>query len=443
MEKYSMNNFQKNKLDVLLKKYIENSDCSEANFNIAVFYNQIGQTASAISYYLRAAERATEDLLKYESLIKASICFDSQGCRNNSVEGMLKHCVALMPKRPEGYFYLSRFYERSFRWFDSYLIASIGEKVSCRNPSKLRTELDYPGFYGIIFEKAVSSWHTGLCEESRDYFKYLSIYEPLDKLHKNSVRYNLKNLNAWKDESYFYSFCKSKNEEVEMSQNNLNLYYGKDFEKLKYKFDNCEQIDRNYSEAFQDIFILTILNGKNNGTYLEIGGGLPFYGNNTYLLESKFGWNGITLDIDTESSERFFRDRENISLCSNALQVDYSCLLEDCHMPNNIDYLQLDCDPPNVTYEILNKIPFDKYKFAIITYEHDYYIDETKSFQDKSKKYLESLGYLRVISNISPDDNRPYEDWWVHPDLVDMEMVNKIINIDDSTKKAKNIFLLQ
>ena len=168
-----MNNFQKNKLDVLLKKYIENSDCSEANFNIAVFYNQIGQTASAISYYLRAAERATEDLLKYESLIKASICFDSQGCRNNSVEGMLKHCVALMPKRPEGYFYLSRFYERSFRWFDSYLIASIGEKVSCRNPSKLRTELDYPGFYGIIFEKAVSSWHTGLCEESRDYFKYL------------------------------------------------------------------------------------------------------------------------------------------------------------------------------------------------------------------------------------------------------------------------------
>lgn len=434
---------QKDKLKSLLYNYIESPDCPEANFNIGVYYHEIGQAASAISYYLRAAERSTEDILMYEALIKASICFDSQGCRNNSVEGMLKHCVALMPKRPEGYFYLSRFYERSFRWSDSYLIASIGEKVSSRNPSKLRTKLDYPGFYGIIFEKAVSSWHTGLCEESRDYFKYLSIYEPLDKLHKNSVIYNLKNLKAWKDESNFYSFCRSKSQEIEMSENNLNLYYRKDFKNLKYNFNNCEHIDRNYSEAFQDIFILTLLNGKRNGTYLEIGGGLPFYGNNTYLLESKFDWYGITLDIDPESSERHFRDRGNVSVCLDAREVDYAYLLEDCRMPNNIDYLQLDCDPPNITYDILNKIPFDKYKFAIITYEHDYYIDETKSFQEKSKNYLEGLGYLRVISNISPDDNRPYEDWWVHPDLVNMEIVNKIINVDNSIKKSRNIFLLQ
>jgi hypothetical protein len=432
---------EKDTLRSLLYKYIESPDCPDINFNIAVYYHSIGQTASAISYYLRAAERATENILMYEALIKASICFDSQGCRNNSVEGMLKHCVALMPERPEGYFYLSRFYERSFKWFDSYLIASIGEKVSCKNPSKLRTEIDYPGFYGIIFEKAVSSWHTGLCEESRDYFRYLSIYEPLNALHKNSVIYNLKNLNAWKNESDFHLFCKSKEEELEKSQNNLSLYYKKDFENLKYKFNNCEVIDRNYSEAFQDMFILFLLNGKKNGTYLEIGGGLPFYGNNTYLLESNFDWYGITLDIDPESSERYFRDRGNVSVCVDAKEVNYNHLLENCNMPNNIDYLQLDCDPPNITYEILNKIPFDKYKFAIITYEHDYYIDETKSFQEKSRRYLESLGYLRVITNISPDENRPYEDWWVHPDLVNLEIVNKIMNIDDSTKKAQNIFL--
>lgn len=439
----SKKTMEKDILKSLLYNYIESPDCPEINFNIGVYYHEIGQTASAISYYLRAAERSTENILMYEALLKASICFDSQGCRNNSVEGMLKHCVALMPKRPEGYFYLSRFYERAFRWSDCYLIASIGEKVSCRNPSKLRTKLDYPGFYGIIFEKAVSSWHTGLCEESRDYFKYLSIYEPLDKLHKNSVIYNLKNLKAWEYESNFYLFGKNKEEEIEMSENNLNLYYRKDFKNLKYNFNNCEQISRNYSEAFQDIFILTILNGKRNGTYLEIGGGLPFYGNNTYLLESKFDWYGITLDINPESSVRYFKDRENISVCLDATKVDYAYLLENCHMPNNIDYLQLDCDPPDITYDILNKIPFDKYKFAIITYEHDYYIDETKSFQEKSRNYLEALGYLRVISNISPDDNRSYEDWWVHPDLVNMEIVNKIMNIDDSIKKSRNIFLLQ
>jgi hypothetical protein len=122
------------------------------------------------------------------------MCFESQGCRNNSVEGMLQHSVALMPKRPEGYFYLSRFYERTQKWFNAYLISSIGEKVSSDDCIKLKTDIDYPGFYGIIFEKAVSAWWTGLCEESRDIFKYLSIHEPLDENHKQSVLYNLKNL---------------------------------------------------------------------------------------------------------------------------------------------------------------------------------------------------------------------------------------------------------
>jgi len=226
-----------------------------------------------------------------------------------------------------------------------------------------------------------------------------------------------------------------------MSENNLNLYYRKDFKNLKYNFNNCEHIDRNYSEAFQDIFILTLLNGKRNGTYLEIGGGLPFYGNNTYLLESKFDWYGITLDIEPESSERHFRDRENVSVCLDAREVDYTYLLKDCRMPNNIDYLQLDCDPPNVTYDILNKIPFDKYKFAIITYEHDHYQSETKSYKQRSRDYLLSKGYELILSNISPKKDMDYEDWYIHPDLVDKSIVNKIKNIDSEVKIAKNIFI--
>jgi hypothetical protein len=107
---------------------------------------------------------------------------------------MLQHAVALLPKRPEGYFYLSRFYERARKWFHAYTISSIGEKVADKKPNESINDLDYPGFYGIIFEKAVSAWWAGLCEESRDIFKYLSIHEPLDEAHKQSVIYNLKNL---------------------------------------------------------------------------------------------------------------------------------------------------------------------------------------------------------------------------------------------------------
>ena len=90
--------------------------------------------------------------------------------------------------------------------------------------------------------------------------------------------------------------------------------------------------------------------------------------------------------------------------------------------------MQLDCDPPEITYQILLTIPFDAYKFRVITFEHDYYTDTNKTLQERSIKYLESYGYVRVVNNIAPDDWRSYEDWWVHPDLVDMDYVNEVIS---------------
>lgn len=445
MNMYSLPTFynimdEKNILKALLDHFIQCPESPEVNFYMGCHYHYIKQTASAVSYYLRAAERTHDELMRYEALLRAGMCFDSQGSRNNSVEGMLQHAVALMPTRPEGYFYLSRFYERAQRWFDAYLISTIGDKLAIRRPSKLRTVLDYPGFYGIVFEKAVASWWTGLCEESRNIFKYLSIYEPLDYIHKQAVVTNLKQLNGWKDDSQFVSFLKTKDQELEVSNKNLSLYYNTDLKKLKYKFKDIESIDRNYSEAFQDIFILTLLNGKKQGIYLEIGAGFPFYGNNTYLLESKYEWEGISLDIEPESSERYFRDRNNIAICRDATQVNYIELLEDVKAPYDIDYLQLDCDPPDVTYDILTKIPFDKYRFAIITYEHDYYNDESKSYKQKSREYLLSKGYELILSNIAPREGFDYEDWYIHPDLVDRNIINKIKNTDDTVKIAKDIF---
>jgi len=436
---YSLMN-ETDTLKILLDHFIQCPENPEVNFYMGYYYHSIGQTASAVSYYLRAAERTYNELLRYEALLRAGMCFDSQGSRNNSVEGMLQHAVALMPTRPEGYFYLSRFYERAKRWFDAYLISTIGDKLAIRRPSKIRTILDYPGFYGVIFEKAVASWWTGLCEESRNIFKYLSIYEPLDYIHKQAVTTNLKQLKGWKDDSQFVSFLKSKDQELEVSSKDLSLYYNTDLAKLKYSFKNIESIDRNYSEAFQDMFVLTLLNGKKQGIYLEIGAGFPLYGNNTYLLESKFGWGGISLDIEPESSEKYFKNRNNMSICRDATQVNYSHLLEDIKAPRDIDYLQIDCDPPSVTYDILTKIPFDEYRFAIITYEHDYYNDESKLYKQKSREYLLSKGYELVLSNIAPREGFDYEDWYVHPKLINRDIINKIKNTDNTVKIAKDIF---
>ena len=182
-------------LSDLLYKFIADPEHVANNLNLAIYYDRIDQTASAVSYYLRAAERTDQDIIKYQCVLRAGICFSKQGCRNFTVKGLYQHGLTIMPNRPEGYFLLSRFYEREENWHDSYLIASIGEKVAEREPEeKLIIDVEYPGFYGLIFEKAVSSWWVGLCNESRDTLEDLLVNYPLDEIHRNAVKNNLQKL---------------------------------------------------------------------------------------------------------------------------------------------------------------------------------------------------------------------------------------------------------
>lgn len=184
-------------LNDLLISFIHNPNNSENNFLLALYYHNIGQTASALSYYLRTAERTDDKLFQYECLIKASMCFDEQGCRNFTVKGLLQHAVSILPKRPEAYYLLSRFYEKENdikSWKDAYMIASIGEQVSDFNCKSLRTEINYPGKYGILFQKAVASWWCGLCDESRDIFNDLLNNYKLDENHRQAILDNMKRL---------------------------------------------------------------------------------------------------------------------------------------------------------------------------------------------------------------------------------------------------------
>ena len=181
-------------LQLHLNNFIRDPEDSINNLVLARYYHTIGQTASAISYYIRTAERTEDKTLMYTCLLIASECFDSQGCRNNSVKGMLQTAVALLPERPEGYFLLSRFYERDGNHHDAYLISSIGLEVAYTDLPELPLPVDYPGTYGILFERAVSSWHTGLCDDSRKYFLELrnNYWDIMDPIHKQSVLNNLK-----------------------------------------------------------------------------------------------------------------------------------------------------------------------------------------------------------------------------------------------------------
>jgi hypothetical protein len=177
-----------------------------------------------------------------------------------------------------------------------------------------------------------------------------------------------------------------------------------------------------------------MLNGKKDGKYFEIGAADPFHGSNTALLE-KLGWTGTSLEILEHEVTKFKQQRKNEIILCDATKFDYSIL------KGHIDYLQVDCEPPGTTYEILTMLPWDQCTFGVITYEHDYYTDVTKSFRTKSRNFLLSKGYMLIASNISPNDDCPYEDWWVHPKHVDAEIIKVMLAADDTTKNAEKYML--
>ena len=210
-------------------------------------------------------------------------------------------------------------------------------------------------------------------------------------------------------------------------------------EKLKFKFKNAHLIDKNYSQAHQDIFVLTMLNGKKNGTFLEIGAHDAVIYNNTFLLEQKFDWTGISVDIAHWSKASYeTNNRKSKFLLSNALEIDYEKYLNEIAIEKRIDYLQLDIEPQENTFDCLKKIPLNKFKFSVITFETDVYAGSIK-LRDESREYIESMGYLRIVGNICPDyTNTPFEDWYVDPNVVNAEIFNffKIENdFNDSAEK--------
>ena len=128
-------------------------------------------------------------------------------------------------------------------------------------------------------------------------------------------------------------------------------------------------------------------------------------------------------------------------LLANALTIDYAQLLKDNYSTNIIDYLQLDIEPAENTFNCMLRIPFDNYKFRVITYEHDEYVDPKGQWQHQAKVVLESKGYQRVISNVSPVENSPFEDWYVHPELVDINRLDSILSNDDTVTKIDDFML--
>ena len=406
---------QKTELEELLTNYSLDTENPYHNFNLGVWYENQGHTAPALSYFLRCAERSEDNVLAYEALIRGSYCYDKQGTRDNSAKSMLQQALVLLPKRPEAYFLLSRFSERRSYWQDCYIYADQALNFCEFDQIPLMTDVEYPGKYGLLFEKSIACWWWGKDYDCRMLLQEIKNNYVVSKEYYNTIENNLLN------------FATGHIPETEIKYNKSR------HDQLRFKFDGSDKIEKNYSQAFQDLFILAALKGKKNGLYLEIGAQEPFYQNNTALLETEYDWEGISIEIREDLCNMFREQRKNQIICEDATKINYTHLLDQFNQGTTFDYLQLDCEPSKTTFEILLSIPFEKYKFSIITYEHDHYVDLTNSYRDKSRKYLQLMGYKLLVSNVSPTEWSPFEDWWYHPELIDVDIVELFKDDGDNT----------
>lgn len=226
--------------------------------------------------------------------------------------------------------------------------------------------------------------------------------------------------------------------------------YTKDkFEELKYKFNRSNEINENCSQAYQDMFILTMLNGKENGSYVEIGASDGKVLSNTYLLEKQYKWWGVSVDIEPHVKPLFdIHDRTSNLIIHDALTLDYKKVFEENGFGKQIDYLQLDIEPQYNTLNCLKRLPLDEYRFSVITYETDLYdphfsLEASLKNREESRRILLSHGYELIVGNICnlrTDD--PFEDWYVDPTVVSPELI-ALFKASYEFNNTADVFLLK
>jgi hypothetical protein len=178
------------------------------------------------------------------------------------------------------------------------------------------------------------------------------------------------------------------------------------------------------SSSLQESFALSMTQGKRNGFYVELGSADPYEESNTWLLESKFGWKGLSLEIDQALAEKYnSSDRANKCINYDALTFDYLTYFRKNEFPKTIDFLQIDIDGHDKGKCLLAllALPMLQYRFSVITIEHDLAQNYKRaSMRDAQREILSSLGYKLIGQTLS-------EDWWVDPQSVKDEMyVNEI-----------------
>lgn len=204
-----------------------------------------------------------------------------------------------------------------------------------------------------------------------------------------------------------------------------------------------------YAQAWQDEFVNNLLNFKKNGYFLDIGSTDGMNQSNSYFFESEMDWKGICVERGIGYNEHYAKNRTCTFLNEDALEIDFRKVLEGLNAPKQIDFLSLDIDEN--TAAALNRLPFDEYRFSVITCEHDSY-RFGHSLRNVEREFMRHYGYYLLFGDVfvprgcystNPDRREPFEDWWIDPVAFNMEKLSKIsaenVYPDEVVNMLKNI----
>jgi hypothetical protein len=168
-----------------------------------------------------------------------------------------------------------------------------------------------------------------------------------------------------------------------------------------------------FSQLGQDVLVDRLLENKTNGTFVDIGASYFDNMNNSYFFEKERGWKGLAVEIDNRYNEGWKNRPNTVYINEDALKVDYVTEMEKFGFPDVIDYLSVDLEPPEVTYQAFCKVMETKYIFSVITFEVDYYRDT--STRDPARQMVEDKGY-HLIAEIKRGDSH-IDDVYIHQSL--------------------------
>lgn len=198
------------------------------------------------------------------------------------------------------------------------------------------------------------------------------------------------------------------------------------------------------AQHLEDIFVLSELDFKSNGFFVEFGATDGISISNTWLLEKHFNWSGILAEpariwherltrnrnciVDTRcvwkesgtdllfnqtespelskinivSSNDWAKDIREINATYYSVEsVSLNDLLVEHNAPTDIDYISVDTEGSE--FEIINAFDFDRFKVKIWTIENSLKHDDWNVSQ-----LMDSKGYQRVFRDISE-----YDDWYI------------------------------